>query len=563
MITDVVTVSINVRDTKIAVSNFGTPLLLTYHDAFIGEVREYDADGSGLAAMVTDGFAVTSAAYRLASAICSQETHCASFKVGCRSCPTFQEVVWTPSWTTVGRVVYMSLDFAGTTYEATYTPEFGDDAEAVVDGLIADLGTIVGVTIAKSGSGAAATLTMAVTAPWSGELIWPVSFLGLEYDDASADPSTPTSISATDATPSVETIATETLTKPGVLSEFSVTLGVCGTADSTTVIVAVNSTPVPDCSITIANDDDDPTTVTLTAADFGVVNLDVGDVVTIEVSAVAAGAADLAASVGITHSALGVAADLAANTLVDADWYGLLLDTHSGAEITLAGAYAAANSKLFCALTSDSDNTTASSGVGYALSSATNHRAVVCATRNGAGFLDAALMGRQFSQDPGSSTWAHKILTGPVADAWTSSESSTLRGNGRGAIGNGCLIYVNDKGISHTYDGFAASGRHVDITRGLDWLQARIQEAILLALVSVEKVPYTEAGITLLESALAGVLSAAESATLLASGWRIERTAVEDVSAADKAARVFDGFKFFAVLQGAAQTLAVTGDVTV
>jgi hypothetical protein len=115
----------------------------------------------------------------------------------------------------------------------------------------------------------------------------------------------------------------------------------------------------------------------------------------------------------------------------------------------------------------------------------------------------------------------------------------------------------------HTYDGFACSGRYLDITIGIMWLRARIREAVLIVLANNEKIGFTNAGAALIEAAVAGVLSQAESNDLLAPGWSVQRPDVSTVSAANKINRIFPDMKFKAVLQGAIQKVEIDGTLTV
>lgn len=252
----------------------------------------------------------------------------------------------------------------------------------------------------------------------------------------------------------------------------------------------------------------------------------------------------------------GIAADLAAAIILDSDWYGLLLDSNAATEIKPAAAWASANDKFAAFLSIDSDNTTEKDGIAYDLGALTNHNAVVLVSRDSNGQGDAGIMGRQFSRTPGSSTWAHKAISGQIPDAWTASEFANLRKNG-------ALVYVTDQGVNHTYDGAACSGRFADITRGIAWLKARIREAVLAQIVNVEKIPYTQAGIGIVESAIYGVLSLAQSNGLLASGWTVTSPAIADISAVNKANRLLPDIKFAATLAGAIQTVTVDGTVVV
>jgi hypothetical protein len=102
-------------------------------------------------------------------------------------------------------------------------------------------------------------------------------------------------------------------------------------------------------------------------------------------------------------------------------------------------------------------------------------------------FADAAWLGRQLPTIPGSSNWAFKSLTGIIADDLLSSQSSAVFTNN----GN---TYETFAGQSITRYGKVSSGEWIDVIRGADWLQARLQENLYSTLINVEKIPYTDAG---------------------------------------------------------------------
>jgi hypothetical protein len=534
-IDDTIAVTISVQDVTPSVASFGTPLILAYHTNFVG-VEEYDATPAGLTALVADGFATSSAVYRKAAAIVAQTPHTDKFKVANRTVPNAQELTLTPQWATVGKPVSVDVDMSGSVTTISYTPEEGDAIADVCTALAADLLAIVGVVATdettyvachpadledriylKNSSG----LTVADTSPDAkgaqalhimpdapggagvvysldvacGETITPVSYESLITDDQNA-----------------VAIALEALIEAvaGVTSSV-----VEGTGDTDYVLAAGDDVAAP---IYLSN-----VSATLTVTD--------------------------------ASAASGIAADLALAQADDSDWFGLLIDSNSAAEIAAAGAWCLSNEKIFGALSPEDDNFTASDGVGYTLNAALNHNTYVMPTRDMAGGAEAGLMGRQFSRTPGNTTWAHKQIAGATADGLTATEFSAARGNG-------CLVYVND-GVAHTYDGWACSKRYLDTTRGIAWLKARIREAVLIVLVNNEKIAFTNAGAALIEAAVAGVLSQAESNKLVAAGWSVTRPDVSTVSAANKLARIFPDMKFQGVLQGAIQKVLVDGTLTV
>jgi hypothetical protein len=256
-----------------------------------------------------------------------------------------------------------------------------------------------------------------------------------------------------------------------------------------------------------------------------------------------------------TSADAGIAADLAVAAAADNDWFGLLIDSNSPEEIAAAGAWALSNERLFGALSPNAAEFVSATGVAHTMKLTTNTNSYVIATRDMNGCAEAGLMGRQLSRTPGSTTWAHKQIAGAIADGLTATEFTNARANG-------AIVYVND-GAVHTYDGWACSGRYLDVTQGIAWLRARIREAVLIVLVNAEKLGFTNADAATIDAAVAGVLSQGESNKLLMPGWSVTRPDVAAVSAANKLGRIFPDIKFKAVLQGAIQKVIIDGTLTV
>ena len=256
-----------------------------------------------------------------------------------------------------------------------------------------------------------------------------------------------------------------------------------------------------------------------------------------------------------TSADTGIAAALAAAAAADNDWFGLLIDSNSPEEIAAAGAWALSNERLFGALSPNAAEFVSATGVAHTMKLTTNTNSYVIATRDMNGCAEAGLMGRQLSRTPGATTWAHKQIAGAIADGLTATEFTNARANG-------AIVYVND-GVVHTYDGWACSGRYLDVTQGIAWLRARIREAVLIVLVNAEKLGFTNADAATIDAAVAGVLSQGESNKLLMPGWSVTRPDVAAVSAANKLGRIFPDIKFKAVLQGAIQKVIIDGTLTV
>ncbi len=536
--TDVVTSTISVFDSAPAQANFGTPLILAYHTNFYG-VREYDADPSGLVALAADGFSETSAAYRKASAICAQTPHCSTFKIGTRASPNAQVLELTPLWTTVGRTISLTVDCAGTSTEVSYAPVAGDTAADICAELVSAIHALAGVW-AVDGA------TKVIVGPDSlDERVYLKAVVGLAVADVSANAvGSPQALTLMPDAPDGEGIVYScTIVYAGTATAISYTSLITDDQNKVTIALEdlIEAVTGIDSEVVEGTGDTDYVDVAQTADDplTPIYIVNVSDTLTL----------------ANTSPTAGIAADLTTAAAEDDAWYGLLIDSESPAEIAAAAASGIMATRIGLALSHDEDNATASDGVAYTIHGTSNQRFAVQVTRDSVGCLDAALMGRQFSQNPGSSTWFGKTLTGPTADAWASGEKANI-------LANGGSIYTIEMGISFTKNGQACGGRFLDVTRGLDWLDYEIKAALLSAILNTEKLGFVDVDAAVLEAALRGVLSAAEGRKLLAPGWSVTRPAVSAVSQANRALRIFPDLKWSAVLQGAIQSVLVSGTVT-
>lgn len=228
----------------------------------------------------------------------------------------------------------------------------------------------------------------------------------------------------------------------------------------------------------------------------------------------------------------GIATDLSNALLEDPDFYGVLIDSNSEAEINSAVAWCQANEKIFHGHTLDGDVVSSSTtDVASDLQAAGYHYGKVWFSRDMVGQLAAAIMGRQFSRAPGSSTWENQRLTGIVPDDLTPTELTNAREKGAGVY----LRFGLD--AAATFNTAASSGRFLDLTRDTDWLKANAQADVLAYLLNQEKVPFTQAGIDGVESVLRARFTLAEDAGVLDAGWEITLPSIADIDPADKALR--------------------------
>jgi uncharacterized protein DUF3383 len=257
-----------------------------------------------------------------------------------------------------------------------------------------------------------------------------------------------------------------------------------------------------------------------------------------------------------TSSDAGIATDLAAAALVH-EFYAFVIDSFAETEANAAATWAEANEKLFIHQSADSTDVADSggTGVGADFLASAYHRSAVLWTADMAGNAAAGLFARQLSQDPGTSSYAFKDITGADADALT----TTRLANGKG---KNLLLFGLSNGARHTFFGKAASGRSLRITSAIDFINARIREAGLAVFLNAEYVPYSARGFAQMEAAVRGVLSLVESRGIIDPGWTVTVPDAATQSTANKNAGLLDAVRFNCVLPGDVLKVIYRGSVT-
>lgn len=285
------------------------------------------------------------------------------------------------------------------------------------------------------------------------------------------------------------------------------------------------------------------------------------------------GTVDLVADVagdefGLTHTVslltqddqttdAGIAADYAAVKAEDNDFYGVLMTSGSTLEAIALAAAVEADRKILGLATADSDVLAGTAGnLAETLAAAGYDRTYLLFSQDFFDYAAAAWMGKQFPKDPGSATWAFKSLAGVTVDTLSDTQVSNIEGNDANH-------YTATKGLNMTLQGTMASGRFIDITRGIDWLTVRMQERILQLLANSDKIPFTDVGITALENEVRAQLEEAVGNNVITSEYTVSPPAAADVSDTDKANRVLGDLDFTATLAGAIHTVIINGSVSV
>jgi hypothetical protein len=256
----------------------------------------------------------------------------------------------------------------------------------------------------------------------------------------------------------------------------------------------------------------------------------------------------------------GIATDLAAIELADSDWYGLLLDLNSFAIVDAAAGWIETQRKLYGAQTQDSEVPTSGTGdIATELEGDARVRTPIIYHHGPdaslADYPACAWFGKTLPKDPGSQTWSFKTLSGVTYNSLTPNQLSELKGKH-------CNMYVRIAGVNITRHGWAPDGTWIDQTRMVDWLQARIEEALFALMAGSDKLPYDDDGVELIRGAIFGVYSeGADNGGLELEDFQFSAPLAADQAAADRTARIMRDIQFGGRLTGAIHEIYVTGAI--
>lgn len=243
----------------------------------------------------------------------------------------------------------------------------------------------------------------------------------------------------------------------------------------------------------------------------------------------------------------------------DNDWYAIAIDSRTAADIEAVAGDIQARKKLFLAVSSeaaildDQDSTDIASTL---LSNNYSRTGVIYKTDADSAWPDAAWLGRMLPQDPGSVNWAWKSLSGQSADTFKSADVQAMEGKR-------CNYYTSVAGNNITYGGYTSEiGRFLDIIRGIDWLQVRMQEDYIGVQASQDRIPYVGGGEIIESEVVRRRLDMAVDEGVISDDYSVTVPNWRNQSETDRTARHYPGITFSATYVGAVNSIQVRGVVT-
>jgi hypothetical protein len=512
-IVQVVISSVSVSPTR---PGFGTPMIAAYHTHYTDAVRTYNLPND----LLSDGFLATDAAFLVATALKSQNPSVNKFKVGRRATGFTEAFTLSVSTSTAGDSVKFKLE--GTQFSYTLaTPTF------VATG---------GRTLTVAGS--AKTITAS-----SGSFLADGWAVGQTVTVSGTTSNNSAKGAITTLTATVMTVSNSCSDEGPLSSAATLTAnGPSSAGAANALCAAINTAAIATLAAVTATTN----TLTVGAAAAGkVLHWAAWDPTKVDLEN--------------TTADPGLAADLATIAAADNDWYGLLLDSQGINQVHAAATYANANKKLFGYDCSDtvaigsgsSDVFSVLKGLAY------EHSYGVYNGQDSKQYSAAAAMGNRFPFDPGGDTWAFKTLKGVSPDTFTATQYTNL-------MGKNANIYSTIAGLNMLQFGKSADGEFIDTIRFIDWLQSRIQINVFSALAAMPKIPFTDAGVSVVKGMILAALQDGERAGGLTPGSSlVTAPLVSSISSIDKGNRNLPNVQFSAQLAGAIHSVSITGVISV
>ncbi len=238
----------------------------------------------------------------------------------------------------------------------------------------------------------------------------------------------------------------------------------------------------------------------------------------------------------------GVATDLSAIHAEDPDFYAILNGAPSEAMLAAIATWAESRTKIFFAGTNQTTAVTGAVGGGDGvddLKTADRSRSTAWYHPSPKNFLDAAIAGRYLAYLAGEASAHGKELDGVE----TVNLSSDQRDNLEDKHGNS---YEEVAGAGVTFNGMTADGDFIDIIHFIDWWVDDVSKRIYDLIRAVPKIPYTNAGVAMVEGVIQGSIDAGirrggingECDSKGKLTYSISFPRVEDVDDADKVNRL-------------------------
>lgn len=181
-------------------------------------------------------------------------------------------------------------------------------------------------------------------------------------------------------------------------------------------------------------------------------------------------------------------------------------------------------------------------------------------------FAALAWMAKCFGYEPGTETWHLKELATLAPSVLGTEDKKALE-----------EISINSyrryAGCNVTFGGTVLAGEWIDVIRFRDWLKAEMQSRVFTVMKGNRKVPFTDAGIGMIEGVMKATLKAGQDIGGIAPteydendeavpGYSVHVPMVTNLSEAERKSRKLTGCRWSARLSGAIHLVEIGGNLT-
>lgn len=181
-------------------------------------------------------------------------------------------------------------------------------------------------------------------------------------------------------------------------------------------------------------------------------------------------------------------------------------------------------------------------------------------------YMNVAFAVKWFNYEPGTETAAYKQLSVVKPGSFTTDDMNKLSESGLNYF-----ITVGSKNI--TVGGMTMGGEWMDVIRFRDWLKNDMQTRVVNLFVTNSKIPFTDAGIALIQNQMLASLKAGQDIGGIAEdefdddgntivGYETSVPTASSLTSSEKASRKLTGLTFKARLSGAIHFAELNGSLT-
>lgn len=177
-----------------------------------------------------------------------------------------------------------------------------------------------------------------------------------------------------------------------------------------------------------------------------------------------------------------------------------------------------------------------------------------------------AWMAKCFGYDPGTETWAMKELATVMPSALDTAQKKELEANNTGR-------FLRYGGCNITIGGNMVAGEWIDVIRFRDWIKNEMQIRVFNVIKVNRKVPFTDAGIAMIEGQMIATLKKGQEVGGIADteydddgnatpGFTVTVPRALDFTEAERKSRKLTGCRYTARLAGAIHAVEIYGFLT-